>query len=172
MYQQSIEVSKPHFKPVVFKHDVHLPKEDDEFIMPLEEFSAYELELQETISQLTSELEESNDLSDISSCDSTGDSCETKSIVGEPEETSSADSCVDDVEEPEAMSPCEETAQKHCQNHHHSSASAGVNREFCDYEMKLQQAIHELTSLSDVMVSLPVVRQCYPSFSSFTLGGL
>lgn len=141
MYQQSIQVNKPHYKPVCFKSSSNI--EDDDTIMPLEDFAAYELELQETILQLNSELVGGSDSSaseDESSCGSVCGSYADES------EASASDLC-EDV----ALSQMSHEQQQKCNTEHETSEAQVA---FSDYELKLQRAIHELTSLSDGMVCL------------------
>lgn len=153
MFQQNIEVSHPHMKPVVFKCE-ELPPDSTDTVMPLEYFSAYELELQETILQLNSELEGNSD-SSYSEDDDQNDADHAETSVSLSDRLSSSEDSVWEAcegEDGQVQSLEAPTSQQ---------ASPGVlpTKAFDDYESLLQKAVHELTSLSDVLVGM-VCRTC------------
>ena len=124
MFQQSIEVTKPHFKPDVHKPVPENEASDDDSIMPLEYFATYELELQETILQLNSELDR-----DDGSSDGDEDEVFMSVSVDNNKPSDSESSSSEESLEPEHKPD-----------------------EFGDYELSLQNAVLELSSLSDVLV--------------------
>lgn len=147
MFQQSVVVNKPHFKPVVFKPSSELPSSDEDSVMPLEYFSGYELELQETILQLNSQLED-----DSSSEEDEEDECFAEPIsLGS---LSCSDNCVEEVSKLPLESSSPDNVQ-HPPQHSISSTTdhdpvlpqAEVEVEFGDCEQLLQKAVHELSSL-------------------------
>lgn len=141
MFQPSIEVTKPHFKPVVNKAATVIEASDEDSIMPLEYFTTYELELHETIQQLNSELAGDSEESD----------CEEDCVFmngslhnDKPSDSESASS--EDLEPP-----------KEC---HEIQINTNTN-EFGDCELSLHHAVLELTNLSDTLVRiLRVKRRC------------
>ncbi len=142
MFQQNIEVSQPHFKPAVFKTTATDNELSDEgSVMPLEYFAAYELELQETILQLNSELDGDSETSDCEEDDSFMNGCLHGDKLSDSESSSS--------EELETVNQVHEISS----NVHQQECDEGVN-EFGDCELSLQNAVHELASLSDVLVSM------------------
>jgi len=133
MFQQSIVVSKPHMKPVVMKTAaVNEPSSDEESVMPLEYFSGYELELQETILQLSSELENYGDWS------SSSDEDESPELSQSATDATHTDSLESSVQETPSSADSREAPDN--------------TYEFTDYELLLEKAVHDLTSLSDVLV--------------------
>lgn len=157
MFQQnSIVVGKPHMKPVVLKPSpADEPLADEDAVLSLEYFAGYELELQETILQLNSELE--------GSFSSEEEEEEEDSLDQHVAETSLADSLscseADSVEEAplgeatlgQLESP-EDPAQEAMNQRVVLSSTNGCAYEFDDYELLLQKAVHDLASLSDVLV--------------------
>lgn len=135
MFQQSIEVTKPHFKPDVFKAVPDNEASDDDSIMPLEYFATYELELQETILQLNSELDRE--------CGSSDDGDEDDAFLSVSlDNNKPSDSDSSSSEEPlEASSGL-------CSLEHKLDGG----NEFGDYELSLKNAVLELSSLSEVLV--------------------
>lgn len=175
MFQQSIEVSQPHMKPVLFKSSVisEISSEEDS-VMPLEYFAAYEIELQETILQLNSELgSESEEDSSSDSADGDQDSPESDSEQRNSNTLSSLDNSSHEAcEEPVGTSAAQVELQEKLSHEHQQSAQTfgSVNfpsespstmlaaNEFGDYELELQKAVHELANLSNVLVRCILLR--------------
>jgi hypothetical protein len=144
--QQNIVVSKPHMKPEILKPSLIAdPPEEITTVMPLEDFAEYELELQETILQLNSELVETQGLGGEGS-------------THDPGGLSEADS---DDEEDDAILQSSEDGIQNSVPAEGSSASSHEDVvvpaddsvvKFDAYELLLQRAVHELASLSDILV--------------------
>lgn len=135
MFQQSIEVSKPHYKPTVFKSAIDNEPSGEDSVMPLEYFATYELELQETILQLNSELDRDSQDSDFE---------EDDAFVSESQ-------CDDRPSDSESSSTEELETFTTSLGLYQQNSDERIN-EFGDYEQRLQNAVHELTSLSDILV--------------------
>ena len=154
MFQQSIVVNKPHMKPVVLKSAADSEEalvSDGDSVMPLEYFSSYELELQETILQLNSQLE---DDSDSSSDEEDSEGCgaadqETLSLARTDSCSCSESSVYEETEEPLEASHGQVQFQK-CSPQLCAAAEEEVvvpNGQFDEFESSLQKAVRELTSL-------------------------
>lgn len=139
MFQQNIEISKPHYKPTVFKSAIDNETSGEDSVMTLEYFATYELELQETILQLNSELDRDSQDSDFEE--------EDAFVVSESQcDDRPSDSESSSTEELETFNEVHENSSGHQQE-----SNERVN-EFGNYEQRLQNAVHELTSLSDILV--------------------
>lgn len=169
MFQQDIEVTQPHLKPIVYKssvlHEDASPDQDS--VIPLEYLTAYELELQQTILQLNSELGDSSDDSSFEDSDSCADTGNYTSHSDENQsvpqnnlvhssrclENSSNEECVS-----EPRTPPEQALSHECIANGQTSGDMKLltgdadTNEFDDYELRLKSAVHELASLSDILV--------------------
>ena len=157
MFQQNIEVSQPHMKPVVFKCE-ELPPDNTDTVMPLEYFSAYELELQETILQLNSELEGSD--SSYSEDDQNNEEhAETGVGLSDRLSSCSEDSVWESCEGENGQIQSLEV-QSSQQSSQQASLGVPPTEAFDDYESLLQKAVHELSSLSAVLVGVACSSCC------------
>ena len=167
MFQQhNIVVSKPHMKPEVLKPAAsELNSEEEDAVMPLEYFADYELELQETILQLNSELEGDSDDSFSSkeedgtgsqsavesSCVANSGSCSSETDSGDEEDNMVF---VHQLQSPRSGVQDTSVPTQECIDQSGGSPYNENAQEFDDYQLLLQNAVHELTSLSHVLVGL------------------
>lgn len=165
MFQQNIVVSKPHMKPEVLKPAASELTSEEDAVMPLEYFAGYELELQETILQLNSELEGDSDDSFSSKEEDEVETgvqsvAESSCCVASCSETDSGEEDMVfrqvELQSPrngvqDTSVPTQECMDLQSDDKMVPSVSEG-GQEFDDYELLLQNAVHELTSLSHVLV--------------------
>ena len=143
MLKQGV-VTNPQFKPVVLKSssaDGNSSSNDEDLAMPLEYFSAYELQLQETLLELNSELERWVDVDQKGShshLDSRGDS-------SDEEHDRPLDSCQNKVQLLETKKPDELETDAELSTEYVLTINA--------YELRMQEAIDDLTDLSGILVS-------------------
>ena len=134
MFQQNVVVTNPHLKPAVFKPSVSEPSVDS--ALSLEFFSSYELELQETILQLNSELADGDD--------SSSQSEEDEPLNSSLTETPSVAECTTSREEEAVL-----RAQADLTASLQSAVEEDVgpsNLDFTNYELLVQKAVHDLDS--------------------------
>ncbi len=150
MFQQVI-VTNPNLKPVNIKSFIDDTSAESE-VMPLEFFDTYELELQETIQELNSELERSYS-SDEDNNSSLEDDFEGQSsaingaLSVTLSQSDSEESFSDDEFSRSPGSKCEILgAVLQCKER------TSIDSPIIEYELRLQEAVHELTNLSDTLV--------------------
>lgn len=138
MFQQGI-VTKPNFKPAVSKSAKVSATNEDEPVFPLEYFSAYEQELQETILELNSEL-------DCGDCSGTFEGSRPSCSDSEEDESSDDEDC----DKTSSGTPQSELAKE--ANEQQKFSFSVAKKEFDAYESRLQSAVKELSSLSHGLV--------------------
>lgn len=158
-------------KPVLLKLSASELSPEDHTAMPLEDFSGYELELQETIMQLNSELEADSD-SSSSLEEDIPDQCVAENSLLVAYSSNLFSSETDSSEEEEAavgqLQFPEEGPSAPTQEDINQGAGCGVvlpasgcAYQFDDYVSLLQKAVHELASLSDILVGMHMPYRSY-----------